>query len=431
MLQKIRRNLGPLFLILCCPPFAMIMWYTNTALNGSVTRLLDMFTQQGFFQTLYEIWHPVFFGSPLAWAIILIFVTVEFTLLKLLPGKIFYGPITPKGNIPVYRANGPLAFLISIASFCFFSFYLHLFSASIIYDNFGAILGALNIASLIVCALLYLKGRYIPSSTDSGTTGNLIFDYYWGTELYPLFWGCNLKMFINCRLGMMSWGLILLSYAAKQYELFGLSNSMLIAVGLQFIYLSKFYLWETGYLASLDIMHDRAGFYICWGCLVWVPCVYTSPTMYLVLHPNHLSLLFAVLIASLGTLSILANYFADRQRQLVRATAGQCLIWGREPRIMLAEYTTEQGVKKQNILLSSGWWGIARHFHYLPEIAGAFFWSVPALFLSPIPYFYVVFLSLLLLDRAFRDDARCAKKYGEYWERYCDLVPYKIIPYLI
>lgn len=31
-----------------------------------------------------------------------------------------------------------------------------------------------------------------------------------------------------------------------------------------------------------------AGFYICWGCLVWVPSVYTSPGMYLVNHPVNL-----------------------------------------------------------------------------------------------------------------------------------------------
>jgi 7-dehydrocholesterol reductase len=430
MLQRLRNNVGPLFLILCCPPFAMLMWYTNVVLDGSVTQLWGLFSQQGFFQTIYSIWRPVFFGSQTAWIIILLFVVFEFMLLKILPGKSFHGPVTPKGNVPVYTANGPLAFAVTVFTFCLCSFYLNIFSASIIYDNFGAILGALNLSSLVLCALLYLKGRFKPSTTDSGTTGNLVFDYYWGTELYPALWGINLKMFINCRLGMMSWGLILLSYAAKQDALFGLSDSMLVAVALQFIYLTKFYFWETGYLASLDIMHDRAGFYICWGCLVWVPCVYTSPTMYLVQHPNHLGMMAALIIFILGAVCILINYFADRQRQLVRSTSGQCRVWGRAPRITLAEYKTEQGVQKQNILLSSGWWGISRHFHYVPEIAGAFFWSLPALFVSPTPYFYVMFLTILLVDRALRDDARCAKKYGEYWLQYCLLVPYKIIPFL-
>lgn len=61
---------------------------------------------------------------------------------------------------------------------------------------------------------------------------------------------------------------------------------------------------------------------------------------------------------------------------------------------------------------------------------GAFFWTVPGLFSHGLQYFYVVFLTLLLLDRAFRDDARCAAKYGKYWNQYCKAVPYKVVPYV-
>lgn len=431
MLERMRNTLGPLFLMATCPPLVILMWYTNTALHGSATQLWNIINEYGFFQVLFTIWKPVFFGSPTAWLIIFSFAIFELVLMKFLPGKLFYGPITPEGNVPVYKANGVLAFTTTVATFCIASFGLNLFSATLIYDNLGAIFGALNILSLVVCALLYLKGRYAPSSTDSGITGNLLFDYYWGTELYPVLFGWNIKQFINCRFGMMSWGIILLSYAAKQNQLFGLSNSMLISVALQLIYISKFFMWETGYFRSLDIMHDRAGFYICWGCLVWVPCVYTSPSMYLVLHPNQLSFGLASFIFFAGAASIIINYLADRQRQVVRATSGNCKIWGKKPQVTLATYTTEQGETKENLLLASGWWGVARHFHYVPEIAGAFFWTVPALFINPTPYFYVSFLTILLVDRAFRDDKRCAKKYGDHWQHYCDLVPYKIVPFLI
>lgn len=431
MLDKIRGTFGSLLIMLCSPPFALMMWYTNTALDGSLAKLWQLIVEQGFFSVMYTIWQPVFWGSPLAWSLIAGFIVFEAVLLKCLPGKTFHGPISPMGNIPVYKSNGILAFLTTLAVFSLGSFGLQLFPASILYDNFGAILGALNLFSVALCALLYLKGRFMPSSTDSGISGNLVFDYYWGTELYPTCWGINLKMFINCRLGMMSWGLLLLSYAAKQQEWYGLSNSMLISVALQLIYICKFFIWETGYLSSLDIMHDRAGFYICWGCLVWVPCIYTSPTMYLVLHPNHLSEGLAILIFLLGVASIYINYSADKQRQRVRATAGDCTIWGKKPRTALATYYTESGEKKQNLLLSSGWWGITRHFHYLPEVAAAFFWSVPALFVNFSPWFYVCFLAILLTDRAFRDDVRCARKYGIYWQDYCRLVPYKVVPFVI
>ena len=77
-----------------------------------------------------------------------------------------------------------------------------------------------------------------------------------------------------------------------------------------------------------------------------------------------------------------------------------------------------------------GWWGLARHFHYLPELLAAFCWTVPVLLGQCLPYFYVVFLTLLLTDRAFRDDTRCASKYGKYWTQYTKSVPYKMVPYV-
>jgi 7-dehydrocholesterol reductase len=431
MSSFMRRGISPLLLILCCPPIVMLLWYINTHLGGSLSALFVKISNKGLMSVLFEVWGPVFFGSVMAWKMIIGFVLFEYALLRFLPGKTYKGPITPKGNIPQYTANGVAAYFITICSFMFFGFYLRWFSPAVIYDHFGEIIGALNGMSLLVCLGFYFKGRFYPSSTDSGISGHFIFDYYWGTELYPMLGKINLKMFINCRLGMMSWGILIISFAAKQTELYGLSNSMLIAVSLQLIYITKFYIWETGYLASLDIMHDRAGYYICWGCLVWVPGFYTSPTLYLVNHPNNLNTWLALTIFLCGVASISINYLADRQRQQVRRKEGNCKVWGKKPKLIVAKYTTLEGDEKQSILLSSGWWGISRHFHYLPEIAGAFFWTLPALFVDITPYFYVVFLMILLFERAFRDDKRCGAKYGEYWQDYCQLVPYKIIPYLI
>lgn len=420
----------PLFLLIVCPPTVFIFWYINVSLGGSFLNYWNLTLQNGFFTTLWSIWQPLFFGSPTAWSILAVFALFQLILMRIVPGKPFLGPVTPKGNIPLYKANGFSCFAITMGAFVLGSFIFHWFSPTIIYDNLGSILGALNSFSLCFCLFLYFKGIYKPSTSDNGVTGNPLFDYYWGTELYPRVFGWDLKQFTNCRFGMMSWGLILLSYAAKQEQLYGLSDSMIVAVALQLIYISKFFLWETGYLRSLDIMHDRAGFYICWGCLVWVPCIYTSSTLYLVHNPVHLGTAFATTIFFAGAASIIINYLADRQRQSVRAKNGLCLVWRKPPHLIQATYTTQDGETKQSLLLASGWWGIARHFHYVPEIAGAFFWALPALFNNFMPYFYVVFLTILLLDRAYRHDKRCAEKYGAAWDLYCERVPYKIIPYL-
>ena len=43
---------------------------------------------------------------------------------------------------------------------------------------------------------------------------------------------------------------------------------MLFNKNVQEVYVLKFFHWEMGYVNTMDIQHDRAGFYICWGCLV-------------------------------------------------------------------------------------------------------------------------------------------------------------------
>jgi 7-dehydrocholesterol reductase len=293
-----KHTLAPLILLLLCPPTVFAFWYTNVHLEGSLLRFGEFAWQQGLFSTLKIIWFPYFFGTSTAWTILVFFAAFELILMRFLPGKAYEGPITPSGQVPLYKANGLPAFIITIACFSIASFYYRLFSPTIIYDHLPGLLGALNIFSLCFCLFLLIKGYVNPSSRDVGGSGNIIFDYYWGMELYPRLFGWDIKQFTNCRFGMMGWPLIIISFAAKQQELYGLSDSMLVAVTLQLIYITKFFIWEPGYLRSLDIMHDRAGYYICWGCLVWVPSIYTSPTLYLVNHPNHLGSLLTTLLLS-------------------------------------------------------------------------------------------------------------------------------------
>lgn len=66
----------------------------------------------------------------------------------------------------------------------------------------------------------------------------------------------------------------------------------------------------------MDIAHDRAGYYLCWGCLNWVPALYTSQPLHLVTHPVNLHPLTAFTILLLGVISIFVNWDCDRQRQV-------------------------------------------------------------------------------------------------------------------
>ena len=50
-------------------------------------------------------------------------------------------------------------------------------------------------------------------------------------------------------------------------------SGLLLTSVSQYVYLFKFFMWEIGYLRSIDIIVDRAGWEIQWGCLVFVPSV--------------------------------------------------------------------------------------------------------------------------------------------------------------
>ena len=158
--------------------------------------------------------------------------------------------------------------------------------------------------------------------------------------------------------------------------------------------------------------------------------MYTSPALYLVAHPRTLGAARSAALLLAGLAAVWVNFDADAQRQRVRAAGGATRVWGRPADVIRARYVTAGGEARDSLLLACGWWGVARHFHYVPELLAAFLWSAPAGFAHLLPYFYVLFLTPLLLDRAHRDDKRCGSKYGAAWAEYCARVPYRLIPYV-
>lgn len=416
-----RSTVAPLLLLLVCPPLVPILWAVVARLNGSVASAC---TREGFATIVANIPRPT---MSAVW-VLLVYTIVTILLLKLVPGKLGHGPLTPAGNRPQYRLNG-VACYVGAHTLYWVGVWSGWYPATIIFDHLGALLSTLCIFALLFCGFLYFKGRFFPTNTDTTFTGNPLFDYFQGVELHPRMFGVDLKQLCNCRLSMTGWSLLVVSFAAKQHALYGrVSWGMWIAVLLQVAYLFKFFVWEAGYFASLDITHDRFGYYICWGVLCWVPLLYTLGTFYLVTHPSDLPRFVAPIVLALGIASLAVNYAADRQRQRVRQTGGNTTVWGRAPVLIHAPYETSDGRKATNLLLASGYWGIARHFHYVPELLLALAWTLPAGVTHVLPYFYFIFLFILLMDRAGRDDLRCEAKYGAAWLQYRSKVPYKVLP---
>ncbi|XP_055882081.1 uncharacterized protein LOC106053689 [Biomphalaria glabrata] len=422
----------PLVLLMTMPNFVIVLWYTVIHCNGSYLKMLSVFTEKSVFSGMSYIWSMARSPSPvIIWSLVL-YGVYALAMMKLLPGQIVFGPVTPKGNVPVYKDNGFLFFVLTMILFWTLTLLLRPFgiSPSMYYDKFDEMIVALNVCSLLFCFALYLKGKLAPSTTDSGSSGNIIFDYYWGMELYPRIFGFDVKVFIICRFGLMIWALMVCIYAVKSYELHGFVDSIFVSALLQIVYLTRSFWWEAGYLATTDIIVDRAGFYLCWGCMVYVPVLYTLVTFYLVTHPEHLGLPVSAVLILAGLLSLYINYEADLQKQKVRKTNGECLIWGQKPHIIRAKYQLETGETKENILLASGWWAVSRHLHYIPEVIITLMWSFPARFENLLPYSHIFFLLILLIHRSFRDDLKCRQKYGTYWRQYCEKVRYRIVPHL-
>uniref|UniRef100_A0A2K1Z046 Uncharacterized protein n=1 Tax=Populus trichocarpa TaxID=3694 RepID=A0A2K1Z046_POPTR len=109
----------------------------------------------------------------------MIYNAFDAALQPLLPGKTVEGPISPEGNRPVYKVL----------------FTFGIFNPAVVYDHLGKIFSALILASFDLCFFLYVKG----------------------VELYPRI-GKNLgiKVFTNCRFGMMACAILALTYCIKQ-----------------------------------------------------------------------------------------------------------------------------------------------------------------------------------------------------------------------
>ncbi|ODN02551.1 7-dehydrocholesterol reductase [Orchesella cincta] len=365
-------------------------------------------------------------GSLFAWAMIWL----------LVPSKKFNGPTTAFGLTPVYKANGELYYFASLGTLILIAGLKPKICVAI-YENMGAILGGLNVVALSLCLFLLVRAKLKAKEDDPYLKENkypILHEFYRGMELHPRLLGVDVKQLTNCRMGMIMWQLLIVIYLIAGWELHGFDAGHLVNVLLQTIYIYKFFRWETGYFNTLDITLDRAGYYLCWGCLVWIPAFYTFHSYFFVYHRPGVSIVGAVTLFILGLTSIWFNYDVDRQKELFRtAQKGKTVkIWGENAQAIEVSYKTADGQPRNSKLLISGWWGVARKINYTFELLAAFLWSVEAGFQYGVwPFLYFIFLTVLLIHRVFRDEEKCKTKYGRGWDTYCSKVPYRLLPYLL
>ncbi|RHZ88182.1 hypothetical protein Glove_26g287 [Diversispora epigaea] len=424
-----------LLILLCCPLLVLAFWISCTHYSCSLYEPLHIFQINGISKETFN--SVVIKNLPqFTWEglkIYGIWLSFQAVLYAILPAKIGYGQRTPAGHILPYKVNGLLAWFITHVLFLTGAFYFKWWNASIIHDQWGTLFIAANIYGYFLSFFSYIKAYVMPSHPeDRKFSGSFIYDLLMGIEMNPRFgkyW--DFKLFHNGRPGIVAWTLIDLSFAFAQYNQIGyVTNSMVLLNILHAIYVLDFFYFEDWYLRTIDIAHDHFGFYLAWGDTVWLPWMYTVQSHYLVRNPIDLSTNYFLAVLTIGLSGYYIFRAVNNQKDLMRRTDGKSKIWGKPAQFVRTRFTTSDGKEHSSILLTSGYWGISRHFNYVGDLLISLAECLTCGFGHLLPYFYIIYMFILLLHRIYRDDARCRGKYGKYWDEYCNIVKWKLIPYV-
>ena len=76
-------------------------WFIHTQLDSSVVNFYEFIRAEGF-TGLRAVWPQ---PSAEAWTYIAVFGVLQAVLQLYAPGRIVKGPVTPKGNVPVYKVS--------------------------------------------------------------------------------------------------------------------------------------------------------------------------------------------------------------------------------------------------------------------------------------------------------------------------------------
>ncbi|KAG5948716.1 Delta(14)-sterol reductase [Claviceps pazoutovae] len=332
-------------------------------------------------------------------------------------------------------------------------------------ENYVEILTANILVSYAIATFVYVRSFSVkPGNAElrelaaGGHTGNMLYDWFIGRELnprvtIPLIGEVDLKEWCELRPGMMGWIILNCAWCAQQYRNFGfVTDSIVCITVVQAVYIVDSWWFEPAILTTMDITTDGFGTMLAFGDLVWVPFIYSMQTRYLSVHPVSLGPLGLAGAIGLIALGFYIFRSANSQKNTFRTNPEDAQV------AHLKYIETKTGSK----LLITGWWGIARHINYLGDWIQSWAYSLPTgmsgyqilaagagaagegVFIMrdgrqviqgdsrgwavPITYFYILYFAILLIHRDRRDDEKCQRKYGDDWQKYKQIVRYRIIP---
>ena len=401
---------------------------------------------------------------------LLAYYALSMVLYRVLPAHETYGSKLRESGKPLkYRFNAFHATVVELAA-CAVGTYLYGADFPVwtfITDNYLQLLTTSILLSYAIASWVYLRSFGVaPGNAQlrelarGGHTGNFIYDFYIGRELnprvtLPLVGEVDVKAWLEMRVGLTGWILMDLAFVAKQYRTYGrVSDSIAFLTAVQAYYVLEGQYSESGVLGMMDIITDGLGFMLTFGDIVWVPFLYSTQCRYLSVHPVHLGPGNLAAVAAVFVLGVYVFRASNSEKYAFRSDPDQ-------PRFAKATYLqTRRGTR----LLTSGWWGMARHINYFGDWLQSTPFTMPtgiagyvilpagsALAAGAVngatmldgrevvqgdargwgmifTYFYSLYFGFLLVHREGRDDVACSEKYGEDWEKYKRVVRWKILP---
>lgn len=387
------------------------------------------------------LWHHVTvtcWPDAYAFKMYIIFVLVEIFFALVMPGINVQGFRVPsEGNIRLnYNINGIWSFRATIILVAV----LHvsgIWRITELIDHYGPLMGAAIICGYAVSIATYvltlLFGR------PHRMSGNHFYDLFMGAPLNPRLFGgrLDLKLFFEVRVPWILVFFVSVSCACKFYDMHGYvpAQSLFMCLA-HFLYCNACMKGEENIPLTWDIFYEKWGFMLIFWNMAGVPFPYSISSVYIFTkgadyftsHNSYLvALLFVVLLVAYRVFDE-----ANSQRCSFRALFDDPNWVPRKafpffPNGVLKNpkfIKTEHG----SPLLIDGWWKYARKINYTADLVMSLSWGLITGFSSFFPYFYFFFFVTVLIHRTERDFARCSKKYGKDWDRYCQTVPYILIP---
>ncbi|XP_066532922.1 delta(14)-sterol reductase LBR [Hoplias malabaricus] len=364
---------------------------------------------------LHSLWDWQVFGIVLLW---LLFQAV----LSLLPiGKVVEGVPLKNGKTLKYRINGFYALIISVIAVG--TAIYNEVDLSYVHTHFLQFYTSALLISILLSIYLFIRSRLASDDQRSpaGNSGYAIYDFFMGRELNPRIKSFDIKFFCEMRPGLIGWLVInfaMLQAEMKHQNLDFPSSAMILVNVFQMLWVADGLWHEEKLLTMVDIVYDGFGFMLAFGDLAWVPFTFTSQAYYLVNHPNDLSVFWIVAIVLIN----IVGYY------IFRKSNSQKFAFKRNPSDPTLSHLKTIQTATGKRLIVSGLWGFVRHPNYLGDIVMALAWSLSCGFTHVIPYFYLIYLILLLVHRNARVEHQCRKNYGVAWQEYCNVVRYRIFP---